>query len=120
MFSFFKKNKPSTLDEFMSLEALKLVDVLKRSGNLDFSESSLDIVDADLQDYHLGLGELTEQLHIMFSAYIFECARKQFGGRYLNGNDKNPYILVIGEPDFQIGFSVMEKVAMRIANAPGR
>lgn len=116
MFSFLKKKKPSTIDEFMALEAAKLVKLLKKAGNLDFSEASLDLVDADLQDYHLKLGEFTEELHIMFSAYIFECAKKQYGGRYLNGNERNPYILVIGEPDFQIGFSAMEKVIMRIDN----
>lgn len=117
-FSFFKKNKPSSIDELMILEASKLVKLLKKSGNLDYSESSLDIVDADLQDYHLGLGEFTEELHLMFSAYIFECARKQYGGSYLKGNERNPIILVIGVPDFQIGFSVMEKVIMRIENGP--
>ena len=94
MFSFFKKNKPNTFDEFIAQEAEKLVKKLKKTGNLDFSEVSLDIVDASLHEYHLGRDEFTKELHIIFSAYIFECARKEFGGRYLNGDERNPYIPV--------------------------
>ena len=118
MFSFFKKDEPKTIDEFMAQEAQKLVKALAKSGRLDFSEVSLDIVDTNLQEYHLGRAQFTKELHMNFSAYIFECAKKEFGGRYLNGNESNPYILVIGEPDFQIGFSVMEKVISRIENGP--
>ena len=71
-----------------------------------------------LQDFYEQQAPLPEDLHFLASAYVFECARRQYGGRYLRGDDANPFVLVIGEPDCQIGFCAMEKVAGRASNGP--
>lgn len=49
---------------------------------------------------------------------MVEVTRRQFGGRYLRGDEEDPLGLVIGEPDFQLGVMVMRKVAGRVANGP--
>lgn len=89
-----------------------------RTGSLDFTPESLELVDRLLGDFHARGAALPEGLHADISAYVFEVARRQFGGRYLRGDKENPFVLVIGEPDFQLGVMAMGKVAGRVANGP--
>lgn len=109
----------------MAARAARFVAVLGKApdspiqgGALDYSPESLDLIDRLLGDFHTRGGTLPEGLHADVSAYVFEVARRQFGGRYLRGDDENPLVLVIGEPDFQLGVMAMSKVAGRVANGP--
>lgn len=85
---------------------------------LDFSKESIALVDGILLDFYCQKASLPDDLHFLASAYVFECARRQYGGRYLRGDEQNPFVLVIGEPEFEIGFCVMEKVLGRATNGP--
>lgn len=85
---------------------------------LDFSRESLQLVDQILQDFYVRKVSLPEDLYFLASAYVFECAKRKFGGRYLRGDEDDPFVLVIGEPDCQIGFCAMHKVKGRAKNGP--
>lgn len=85
-------------------------------GDLDFSMGSLQHVDAYLGHYFDNGQMLSENNQLAASAYVFEVLRREHGGRYLGGPDDNPYVLVIGEPDGQIGVMVMGKVRGRAEN----
>lgn len=89
-----------------------------RADQLDHSRASLDLVDEILAGFDADDRPLPSELHFQASAYIGEVARREFGGRYLAGDEDNPYVLVIGEPHFQIGVMVMGKVAGRVKNGP--
>ncbi|MFZ6013451.1 MAG: hypothetical protein ACOYXT_24120 [Bacteroidota bacterium] len=49
-------------------------------------------------------------------AYIFEVARKNFGGKYFWYDQMNQPILVTGQPNFEISLLAFEKVKGRIHN----
>lgn len=89
-----------------------------RAGQLDYSRASLDLVDEILDGFDTDNRPLPADVHFQAAAYIGEVARREFGGRYLAGDEDNPYVLVIGEPHFQIGVMVMGKVAGRVLNGP--
>ena len=119
-----KPRMPETLELAMASQAKDFVDAFRGPGApidanaLDYSRDSIALVDRVLQDFYEQQATLPEDLHHLASAYVFESARKQYGGRYLRGDDANPFVLVIGEPDCQIGFCAMEKVAGRASNGP--
>ena len=119
-----KPRMPESVEQAMASQARDFVDAFRGPGApvdanaLDYSRDSIALVDRILQDFYEQQAALPEDLHHLASAYVFECARGQYGGRYLRGDDANPFVLVIGEPDCQIGFCVMEKVAGRASNGP--
>ena len=87
-------------------------------SKLDYSEPSLALVDQVIDDfYRLGV-PLPDDIHGLASAYVFEVARRRFGGRYLQGDAENPVVLVIGESDAEVGVCVMSKVRGRALNGP--
>lgn len=109
-------------DFVAAVAGLKLVgrdpaDVV-RADQLDYSRASLDLVDEILDGFSAQDDPLPSDLHFQASAYICEVARREFGGRYLAGDESNPVVLVIGESDFQVGVMVMGKVAGRVTNGP--
>ncbi len=123
LFDFLKRRRmPKTLEDGMASQANDFVQAFRGEGSpvpegaLDYSEESLIHVDNILDDFHRQGAALPEDLHFLTSAYVFETARRQFGGRYLRGDDENPFVLVLGEPACQIGVLVMGKVAGRATN----
>lgn len=125
LFDFFRRKRmPKTPEAGMQSQAADFINAFSGEGSpidatlLDYSKDSLELVDSILQDFYKQKAELPEDLHFMLSAYVFECARVAFGGRYLRGDEDNPFVLVIGEPECQIGFCVMEKVHKRVKNGP--
>ena len=126
IFDFLRKKPkmPATLEEGMASQANDFVQAFRGPGapinadGLDYSRDSIALVDRVLQDFYTQQAPLPEDLHFLASAYVFECARRRYGGRYLRGDEDNPFVLVIGEPEFEIGFCVMAKVAGRAANGP--
>lgn len=88
------------------------------AGALDYSPASLRAVDGVLDDFHRRGAELPQDLHFLASAYVGEVARREFGGRYLRGDEDNPFVLVLGEPACQIGVLVFDKVRGRVTNGP--
>lgn len=57
---------------------------------------------------------MAEPVQQSAAAYIFEVARREFGGRYLSYSDDDPIVLVVGEPEFQAGLCGMSKVCGRV------
>jgi hypothetical protein len=116
--------RSGSVEDEMAARAARFVSAVEapdssiRRGSLDYSPESLEIVDGLLGDLHAQGVPLPEDVQADVSAYIFEVARREFGGRYLRGDNENPFVLVIGEPDFQVGVMVMSKVAGRVANGP--
>jgi hypothetical protein len=85
---------------------------------LDYEEPSLALVDRVLDDFYRLRAPLPDDIHGLVSAYIFEVARREFGGRYVRGDSENPLVLVIGEGSAEVGVCVMSKVHGRAANGP--
>lgn len=91
----------------------------KFSG-LDYSVESLAVVDTILEEvseYKSAMNE-TQISNVvqMVGSYVFEVARKNFGGRYFWYDQLNQPILVTGQPDFDISLLAFDKVKGRINN----
>lgn len=86
--------------------------------SLDYSVESLKAVDQLLEE----LGDLGMDEDSLFNAasmigcYVFETARKNYGGEYLWVNGEQQPVLVAGLPDFQVSIRAWEKVRGRITN----
>ncbi|MFM9925369.1 hypothetical protein VLK31_20430 [Variovorax sp. H27-G14] len=127
MFDFLKKKKPAmpdSLEAGMASQAEDFIHAFSQSGapidgkQLDYSEASLALVDHVLDDFFKQQAPLPDDLHFLASAYVFEVARREFGGRYLRGDEDNPFVLVIGQGDAQVGVCAMAKVRGRAVNGP--
>lgn len=117
-----KPKMPDSIEEGMAMQAADFIAAFRGPGSpvdadrLDYSEASLAHVDRILDDFYTQAAPLPNDLHFLASAYVFETARRQFGGRYLRSDDDNPFVLVIGEPKCQIGVCAMSKVRGRATN----
>lgn len=115
---------PASIEEGMEWQAADFVAAFSAAGapidgrGLDYSEASLELVDRVLDDFYRQGAPFPDDLHFLASAYIFEVARRAFGGRYLRGDTENPFVLVIGEGTAQVGVCVMSKVRGRAVNGP--
>lgn len=118
------KGMPASIAEGMEWQATDFIEAFSPEGSpidgskLDYSEASLELVDQVLDDFYRQQAPLPDDLHFLTSAYIFEVARRAFGGRYLRGDEENPFILVIGEGTAEVGVCVMSKVRGRAVNGP--
>ena len=116
------QDMPASIAEGMQRQAADFVEAFSAPGapidgsKLDYSEASLELVDRILDDFYRQQAPLPDDLHFLTSAYVFEVARRAFGGRYLRGDDENPFVLVIGEGAAEIGVCVMSKVRDRTVN----
>ena len=52
----------------------------------------------------------------VIGAYVFEVARRNFGGKYFWYDPTNQPILVTGLPDFEVSILAVEKVKGRLMN----
>lgn len=118
------KGMPDSLEQGMEWQAGDFVTAFSAAGapidgsRLDYSEESLELVDRVLDDFYRQGASLPEDLHFLASAYVFEVARRAFGGRYLRADAENPFVLVIGEGEAEVGVCVMSKVRGRTVNGP--
>lgn len=82
---------PESIEQGMQWQAADFVGAFSQPGSpidggkLDYSEESLALVDRILDDFHRQQAPLPDDLHFLASAYVFEVARRAFGGRYLRG-----------------------------------
>ena len=73
-----------------------------------------------------GLGKRREEfreegffdLYSMTGCYVFEVARRNFGGEYFWIEEEQQPILVAGQPDFSVSIRAWEKVKERMVNGP--
>ena len=91
-------------------------------GTLDFTVTSLGVLDELLQQFHENKNdidrEMKSDLIAQAGSYIFEVARRNYGGKYFWYDQMNQPILVTGQPDFEISILAFDKVRMRIQNGP--
>lgn len=137
-FNFFK-NKPNKDDiqqsesnqidesqrEFiqdMTSNAERIVEAYNEAlgGTLDFSVNSLHVLDELLEQFHQNKDEVDEEmlndLIGQAGGYIFEVARRNFGGKYYWYEQMNQPIFVTGQPKFEISIIAFDKVKMRLEN----
>ena len=117
-------DKNEQLDDFTK-EMIKSADFFvsstsDRFAGLDYSVKSLDVIDNVLEeasDFYDDMNE-DQKNNIVSSvgSYIFEVARKNFGGRYFWYDKLNQPILVTGQPDFEVSILAFEKVRGRLVN----
>jgi len=91
-----------------------------RFHGLNFSVESLKVVDNILEEVNefkedMNEGQINSVVQTVGS-YVFEVARKNFGGRYFWYDQLNQPILVTGQPNFEISLLAFEKVKGRIQN----
>lgn len=87
-------------------------------GNFDFSVLSLHEVDVildELCEYELDHDTL-DSVSSMVGSYIFEVARRNYGGKYYWVQEREQPVLVTGEPEFSISIFAFDKVRGRIQN----
>ena len=89
-----------------------------KKGVFDYSIESLAVVDRLLEE--LGSYELDEDsiynTASMVGCYVFETARRNYGGEYLWVNKEQQPVLIAGLPDFQVSIRAWQKVRGRLAN----
>lgn len=85
-------------------------------GDFNYSINSLvevdDLLD-EISDYVMG-EDAIYNIYTMIGSYVFETARRNYGGKYYWLQDEQQPILVIGEPDFSVSIRAWEKVKSRI------
>lgn len=92
----------------------------KSFTGLDYSVESLEVVDQALEEasgFYKDMNE-KQKLNLINSvgSYVFEVARRNFGGKYFWYNKLNQPILVTGQPEFEVSILAFEKVKGRLQN----
>jgi hypothetical protein len=92
-------------------------------GKLDYSETSLAVVEDVLAEAGQWLSELSpEQVTALvqnFGCYVLEVGRREFGGRYQWHDGRDQPVLVVGEPTFRIAMLSWDKVRGRLGGDKG-
>ncbi|WP_426448361.1 hypothetical protein ACP26L_27965 [Paenibacillus sp. S-38] len=87
-------------------------------GNFDFSVQSLRKLDdilEELREYHID-DDTLDSVSSMAGSYIFEVARRNYGGQYIWVEESDQPVLVTGAPEFSISIFAFDKVRGRIRN----
>ena len=96
--------------------ANSFADNFRDKGNFDYSINSLvevdDLLD-EISDYVMD-EDAIYNIYTMIGSYVFETARRNYGGKYYWMQDEQQPILVIGEPDFSVSIRAWEKVKSRV------
>ena len=129
LFNLFKKdNQKEKASEVVDEFTQQMIDTSSQCVNrfqdrfpgLNYSVDSLKVVDTILEEVNEFKEEMNEgQINNVIQtvgSYIFEVARKNFGGRYFWYDHLNQPILVTGQPNFEISLLAFEKVKGRIQN----
>ncbi|AIY00819.1 hypothetical protein ART_1220 [Arthrobacter sp. PAMC 25486] len=83
-------------------------------GELDGSPESLAAVDRLLGEYGERTTPLSQDDYLRAAAYVFEVARADFGGRYVEDDGGDAFVLVVGEPACSVTVMAMGKVMKRV------
>lgn len=87
-------------------------------GPFDYSIESLVLVDnllEELSDYEWDEDNLYS-LESMVGCYVFETARRNYGGEYRWAEKEQQPLLIAGLPDFFVSIRAWEKVKGRVMN----
>lgn len=104
----------------MQANAEMLVKQFVNIVNLDFSVESLEPLDLIIEEntsvYKNSDKETKRKMIIKIGAYVFEVARRNFGGVYYWYERLDQPILVTGQPEFEMSLLAYEKVKNRFEN----
>jgi hypothetical protein len=91
----------------------------RADGRLDYSESSLLIVEEMLAEAAEFVGQMPQDdvaaLIQLFGSYLLQVARTAHGGTFLWHEQQNEPVLVVGEPDRHIAMMAFQKVRGRLS-----
>ena len=91
-----------------------------RFDGFDYSVESLEVVEELLEeasDYYEAMDAERQNVIVeQVGAYVFEVARRNFGGRYFWYEAGKQPILVTGMPEFEISLLTFDKVRGRLVN----
>lgn len=86
----------------------------RSGGGLDFSESSLVIVEEMLAEASVYISEMSQSeissLAQLFGCYVLEVARTTYGGEYAWLDEARGPVLIVGEPTTHIAIATWSKV----------
>lgn len=88
-------------------------------GNFDYSFESLKAVDAlleEMSDFIFDDEDALYNASTMIGSYVFEVARRNYGGEYFWISDEEQPILEAGQPDYAVSIKAWEKVRGRLEN----
>ncbi|MDR2221880.1 MAG: hypothetical protein LBE34_03975 [Flavobacteriaceae bacterium] len=104
--------------EMASKAAYFVTSYAERFDELDYSVDSLKVVDNILDDIACHYEDIDDSiLHIIVtltSSYIFEVAKRNFGGKYYWHEQLQQPIFVTSQPHFEVSLLVFEKVKRRL------
>ncbi|MCG8700529.1 MAG: hypothetical protein MI922_20915, partial [Bacteroidales bacterium] len=116
-------------DELTNQYNLQIAESAKKCANqfngrfnnkLDFSVKSLETIDAIIEEVadlnNEMLQEQKDGLVNLLGSYIFEVARRNYGGQYYWYYEQKEPILVTGQPTFEISLLVYDRIQGRIEN----
>lgn len=85
-------------------------------GELDYSVDCLKLIEEYLDDLNcFGLeGKALDNASTEIGCYIFETARRCFGGEYKWSEEYEQPILVMGLPEFSVAIKAIDKVKKRL------
>lgn len=109
---------PNKLEQDIISTAESFVNNFSDKGNFDFSVDSLRSADdilEELGDFELE-DEMIDSISSMVGCYIFEVARRNYGGKYYWVQESEQPVLVTGEPEFSISILAFDKVRGRMKN----
>ncbi len=107
-----------TADSFVENFSQNSVYSFIEKGAMNYSIESLEVVDRlleEISDYELE-EDAIYNIVSMAGCYVFETARKNYGGEYLWVKNEQQPVLVAGLPDFQVSIRAWEKVKGRLTN----
>jgi len=89
------------------------------SAILDYSESSLSVVEDMLSEAAAFTSEMTpDEINTLvqdFGCYVLAIGRREFAGRYLWHEERDQPILVVGEPKFRVAMMAWDRVRGRLS-----
>lgn len=90
--------------------------VVDEPPTLDYSIASITALDSVLEEVHGGRLSLDPMETVGAAAYIYEVARRHYGGLYEVCDDDDPVVLVTGEPEYAVCLCAISKVERRVRN----
>jgi hypothetical protein len=108
----------SRLEQDIITTAESFVNNFSDKGNFDFSVQSLRKLDdilEELCEYQID-DDTLDSVSSMAGSYIFEVARRNYGGQYIWVEESDQPVLVTGEPEYSISIFAFDKVRGRIRN----
>jgi hypothetical protein len=91
----------------------------RAQGKLDYSESSLDMIEDILDEASRYLSsmevEAVEALIELIGCYILEVGYRRHGGKFAWYEERRQPVLIVGEPRFHVAIITFDKVRGRLS-----